>query len=185
MPYGGVSPYADSKYKMEKVMQETRGLCTTALRFFNVYGPRQDPKSPYTGVISIFMDKANAGEDLKVFGDGKQTRDFVYVKDVVRAILLAMKSSRCTFDVFNVCTGKTKTVQELATTVIDVFGGGQSSSKVVNLPPREGDIRESSCDASKAAAGLGFHADFDFERGLRATRDWFKKSDEERKKLVF
>lgn len=182
MPYGGVSPYADSKYKMEKVMQGTRGLCTTALRFFNVYGPRQDPKSPYTGVISIFMDKANAGESLKVFGDGKQTRDFVYVKDVVRAILLAMKSSRCSFDVFNVCTGKTKTVQELATAVIDVFGG---KSKIVNLPPREGDIRESSCDASKAAAGLGFRAEFEFEKGIRATRDWFQKSDEERTKLLF
>lgn len=182
VPYGGVSPYADSKYKMEQVMQDTHKVCTTALRFFNVYGPRQDPKSPYTGVISIFMDRANSGEELKILGDGKQTRDFVFVKDVARAIILAMKSQRCKFDAFNVCTGNTITVQQLANAVVDAFGG---KSEIVNVPPRDGDIRESSCNATKAFGGLGFKAKYTFEQGIKITHDWFLKPLSERGELKF
>ena len=106
-PYAGLSPYADSKYKMELLMRKAyqeKGLNSTALRFFNVFGPRQDPKSEYTGVISVFLDRANAGKEIVINGDGTNTRDFVYVGDVARAIVTAMESEG-EFDVFNVCTG--------------------------------------------------------------------------------
>ena len=171
--YGGVSPYADSKFKMEKVMESMNkeyGLCATALRFFNVYGPRQDPKSAYSGVISIFMDRAKAGTTVGVLGDGKQTRDFVYVKDVAHAIITAMLLDSCKFDVFNVCTGKEITVQKLAETVVELFGTG---SKIKNLPPRDGDVKKSVCNPDHAKQGLGFTYRYDVHEGMKHTRDWF------------
>merc|ERR1712166_371031 len=98
--YGGKSPYAETKWKMEGLMQQfntEKAVPSIALRFFNVYGPRQDPTSPYSGVISKFMDMAKKKKDVTVFGDGEQTRDFVYVKDVTRAIITAMESGRDKF----------------------------------------------------------------------------------------
>merc|ERR1711907_928289 len=135
--YGGKSPYAETKWAMEKLMEKfnkEQGLPTTALRFFNVYGPRQDPTSPYSGVISKFMDMSKKNLDVTIFGDGEQTRDFVYVKDVARAIVTAMESSSDSFDQFNVCTGVETTVKQLANTVIGLFG---ASSKVTHGPERD------------------------------------------------
>ena len=171
--YGGVSPYADSKYKMELVMKSMNaeyGLCATALRFFNVYGPRQDPKSAYSGVISVFMDKAKAGDTVGVLGDGQQTRDFVYVKDVAHAIITAVLQDTCKFDAYNVCTGKEITVQKLAQTVVELFGTG---SKIENRPARPGDVKKSVCNPEHAATGLGFTYRYSVQEGMKHTRDWF------------
>merc|ERR1711865_1371002 len=129
--YGGVSPYAFTKYEMEVIQRKMveLGLKSTALRFFNVFGPRQDPKSPYSGVISIFMDRAHTGRDMTIFGDGKQTRDFIYVKDIARAIIKSMSADTKPFDAFNVCHGEETTISQLADKVIKEF----SSKSTVSL----------------------------------------------------
>jgi len=180
--YDGVSPYAESKYEMEKVMEEysrSFKLHGVALRFFNVFGPRQDPHSQYSGVISLFMEKARTNEPLKIFGDGEQTRDFVYVKDVARAIVTSMDAEHSTpdgsptmkgFHVYNVCTGKETTVNELANLVIRQF---QSTSAVLHNEPRPGDIKKSVCNPTKAKEELGFVAGFSVSDGLQATKHWF------------
>jgi len=174
--YGGKSPYARTKWEMEKLMEQfnkDKGLKSTALRFFNVYGPRQDPTSPYSGVISKFMDMSNKKQDVTVFGDGLQTRDFIYVKDIARAIITAMESGRSQFGAFNVCTGKETTVKDLAGIVIDLFQGQDVISKVKHGPPRDGDIKKSVCNPTKAKELLGFQYQYKVEDGLKATRDWF------------
>jgi len=172
--YGGKSPYAETKWQMEELMAQynkEKGVPSTALRFFNVYGPRQDPTSPYSGVISKFMDFANKNTDVTIFGDGQQTRDFVYVKDVVRAIITAMTSGRDKFDSFNVCTGVETTVQDLAGTVIGLF---EASSQITHGPARDGDIKKSVCNPNKAKDKLGFTFQHSVQQGLAATRDWFR-----------
>ena len=171
-PYGGLSPYADSKYKMEGLMRAAgaKGLDATALRFFNVYGPRQDPKSEYTGVISVFLDRGNNGQEVTINGDGSNTRDFVYVGDVARAIVTAMEFSGA-FDVFNVCTGRETTLEHLSLTIKALLG---SSSKISHGPARPGDIAKSVCDPSKAKEKLGFTAGFTVEQGLARTAAWFR-----------
>merc|ERR1740130_2396881 len=147
-----------------------KAVPSIALRFFNVYGPRQDPTSPYSGVISKFMDMAKKKKDVTVFGDGEQTRDFVYVKDVTRAIITAMESGRDKFTQYDVCTGKETTVKELGNIVIGLF---QAPSKVVHGPPREGDIVKSVCNPTKAKEEIGFVFKYSVADGLAATRDWF------------
>lgn len=117
------------------------------------------------------MDFANKGADVTIFGDGEQTRDFVYVKDVARAIITAMESSSDSFDQFNVCTGVETTVKQLADTVIGLFG---ASSKVTHGPERDGDIKKSVCNPIKAKNELGFTYKYSVSDGLAATRDWFQ-----------
>lgn len=171
--YGGKSPYALTKWQMEELMAQfnaDKGVRSIALRFFNVFGPRQDPSSPYSGVISKFMDMSAKNKDVTIFGDGAQTRDFVYVKDVARAIVTAMESGKPKFDAYNVCTGKETTVKDLANVVIGLF---KASSKVTHGPPRDGDIKKSVCNPQKAKTDLGFQFSFSIEEGLAATRDWF------------
>lgn len=202
-PYGGLSPYADTKYRMEGLMQDfvseqnknrnvlsARSMPPTsavALRFFNVYGPRQDPKNPYSGVISLFLEAALNGQDITVLGDGEMTRDFVYVKDVARAIVLALlqeekesSSSRAdaTFDVFNVCTGESITINTLA---LQVKESMESHSDIVHLDPREGDIRESSCNPNGANRSIGFASAVSQKDGLSKTAAWFKSDDGSKK----
>mmetsp|Transcript_36020 Transcript_36020/g.88632 ORF Transcript_36020/g.88632 Transcript_36020/m.88632 type:complete len:385 (-) Transcript_36020:1239-2393(-) len=174
-PYAGISPYAKSKWDMEGVMKEAwaqSSLPSTALRFFNVYGPRQDPKNPYSGVISLFLQQGLEKKDVTILGDGEQTRDFVFVKDVAKAIATALLRPNPTgHGVFNVCTGKTTTINGLAQKVVELWGG---ESKVVHKEPRDGDIPHSSCKPDKAQAELGFVASVAFEDGLKQTLDWFK-----------
>jgi len=177
-----VSPYASSKYEMERVMQEfarKSKLNAIALRFFNVFGPRQDPHSQYSGVISLFMEKARTQTSLKIFGDGEQTRDFVYVKDVARAIVTAMAAEDEApwdspavkgFHVYNVCTGRETTVNDLAKLVIGQF---ESTSDIVHADARDGDIKKSVCNPSKAKDELGFVASYSVPQGLQATKQWF------------
>jgi len=173
LPYRGKSPYAWSKWKMERIMESMSkeyGFCCTALRFFNVYGPRQDPHNPYSGVISLFMEKAKSGQDVVVLGDGGQTRDFIYVKDIARAIVKALLGGRCKYDHFSVCTGKETKVQDLAHTVVKVF---ESKSDVTNKPARNGDIRKSVCNPHKLNNVLGFVPEVALEEGLKHTKEWF------------
>lgn len=141
------SPYAISKLDTEylaRMFYEEHGLRTTCLRYFNVYGARQDPKSPYAAVIPIFCERAKAGKDLLIYGDGGQTRDFVHVRDVVQANVAALEHGDGDF--FNVAMGKSLTVRELAETVLEATG---SSSEIVYAEPRAGDVRDSRADVSK------------------------------------
>jgi nucleoside-diphosphate-sugar epimerase len=183
-PYGGKSPYADTKYRMEGLMREfvakqneSRGpkASAVALRFFNVFGPRQDPKNPYSGVISLFLEAALHDKDITVLGDGEMTRDFVYVKDVARAIVMSLlqetADDKATFDNFNVCTGKSITINTLAEQVRRVMN---SSSQIKHLDPRDGDIRDSQCNPEKAAKGMEFTSAMPQEEGLEKTAMWFR-----------
>lgn len=170
---GGICAYATTKFKMEKIMKEYNtnyGLPSTALRFFNVYGPRQDPHSAYSGVVSWMMEEAKNNGTLKVTGDGDQYRDFVYVKDVARAIRTAMLLTDRGFDVFNVCTGIKTTIKSVAEQILNTF---QSSAVIKYIPWRQGDVKESVCSISKSAMKLGFTAEYSFPRGIAETRDWF------------
>ncbi|KAL7555286.1 hypothetical protein ACHAWF_018942 [Thalassiosira exigua] len=187
--YGGLSPYADTKFRMEgsmrKFLEKQRsdndGPADTgavALRFFNVYGPRQDPKNPYSGVISLFLEAALRGKDITVLGDGRMTRDFVYVKDVARAIVLALLQegdAPPSFAVYNVCTGRSITINTLAEEVKRSMG---SQSEIIHLDPRDGDIRESSCNPIGARGGIGFQAAVSKGGGLEKTADWFRQEDD-------
>ncbi|CAI5704451.1 unnamed protein product [Peronospora effusa] len=170
---GGICSYATTKFQMEKLMQKFNkdyGLPSTALRFFNVYGPRQDPHSSYSGVVSWFMEQAKINGTLKVTGDGAQYRDFVYVKDVARAIRIAMLLEDDEFDVFNVCTGIKSSIKSVAERIVEKF---RSSAAIVHVPFRSGDVKESVCSPVKAANKLGFTASYDFSDGIGETRDWF------------
>lgn len=170
---GGICAYATTKFAMEQVMREFNrdfGLPSTALRFFNVYGPRQDPHSSYSGVVSWFMEQAKTNGTLKVSGAGDQYRDFVYVKDVARAIRTAMLLNDKSFDVFNVCTGVKTTVLAVAQKIIAAFG---STATIKHTEWRNGDVKESVCSPVKARDSLGFTASYTFSTGIADTRDWF------------
>lgn len=139
---------------------------TCGLRFFNVYGPRQDPTSPYSGVISIFCDRVKAGRAITIYGDGRQTRDFIYVGDVVRALVAAMDTCSVAGDIINVCTGTATTIRDLAEVVGDVVG---TKPKLAFGPARPGDIRASVGDPAKARRVLRLTASTDLTTGLRKT----------------
>ncbi len=139
---------------------------TVGLRFFNVYGPRQDPKSPYSGVISIFCDRIGADEPVTIYGDGQQTRDFIYVGDVVRALILALNRMPDRPTVFNVCTGLRTSINDLAAILAESLG---RRPRFETLPPRDGEIRHSRGDPSAARAALGFAATVPLSRGLALT----------------
>ncbi len=147
----------------------SRGLRTTGLRFFNVYGPRQDPASPYSGVISIFARRALDGRPITVFGDGEQSRDFVYVDDVVSALVAASQRHEEGAEVFNVCTGHQTTLNTLVSILDDTV---PHALEVKYADPKPGDIRHSLGDQSKLESGLGIVADTDFATGLKYTLQW-------------
>lgn len=143
------------------------GVPSTAMRFFNVYGPRQDPRSPYSGVISIFADRLSRGQGVTVFGDGGQVRDFVFVADVVRHLVAAMTRlhglNAPRFDVYNVCTGRRTTLTELLSTLGTVLG---IAPDVASAPPRPGDIRVSIGDPAAARRDLAVAAETMLRDGL-------------------
>jgi UDP-glucose 4-epimerase len=136
------------------------------LRLFNVYGPRQDSTSPYSGVISIFCDRLKAGLDSTIYGDGLQTRDFIYVDDVIRGLLMAMEHCSPAGDIFNICTGVATTIGDLAKVIADILG---TKPEITFAPPRPGDIRKSLGDPSKAWDLLGFAAKTGLAAGLKTT----------------
>jgi len=167
-PRQPMSPYGIDKYASELALDyyaNVHRVPTTALRFFNVYGPRQDPSSPYSGVISIFADRARAGSPLTIFGDGSQTRDFVYVGDVVRALVAAVGDGNSR-QVANVGTGKEITVLELARTIVEL-GGGRST--IVHAPTRDGEIGKSRALVDRLRDSFGIVAQTSLVDGLRAT----------------
>lgn len=165
------SPYAVTKLDGEYYFQMYRaqhGLNAVALRYFNVFGPRQDPKSQYAAAVPIFIDKALKNQDITIFGDGEQTRDFIYVKDIAQANLLAAEKGG---DVFNVAWGQKITVNDLAKMIVRLTG---SASKIVHLPERSGDIKHSMADNQKIVQKLGFKATSTLESGLRDTIAYFQ-----------
>jgi len=163
-----VSPYGIDKLASEHMLwcySAVHGVPTTALRFFNVYGPRQDPSSPYSGVISIFADRARAGKDLLIFGDGEQSRDFVYVGDVARGLVAALED-RGDREVVNIGTGREISVNRLAEVIVELCGG---KSQIHHAPARAGEILRSLAAVERAEQVLGFRAQVALEDGLRET----------------
>ncbi|MEM2125547.1 MAG: SDR family oxidoreductase [Candidatus Methanosuratincola sp.] len=168
-----MSPYAVTKLAGEhycRVFTELYGLGTVALRYFNVYGPMQDPRSEYAAVVPRFIDCALRGEAFPINGDGLQSRDFTFVKDVVRANLLAAESKAT--GVYNIGAGRSTTVIELAKTISEVLG---LEMRAIHLPPRPGDVRDSWADIMKAKRDLGFVPAFSLKEGIAKTVEWFKR----------
>lgn len=173
-PKAPVSPYGIDKLGSEKFLyyySAVHGVATTALRFFNVYGPRQDPSSPYSGVISIFADRAIAGSPLTIFGDGEQTRDFVYVGDVSRAVAGACLSDEGDGAVVNIGTGRETSVNDLAGTIVELCGG---HSTISHAETRAGEILRSVARVDRAREIFGFEATCPLTEGLGKTLDWAK-----------
>lgn len=161
-----LSPYAVTKAAAEhycSVFRHVYGLPAVALRYFNVYGPRQDPRSEYAAVVPKFISRALAGSPLTVFGDGQQTRDFVYVKDVVSANIGAAESD--VSGVFNIGSGRPTSVLQLADLILKLTG---ARSTLVHQPPQPGEIRHSHGDISRAAQ-FGYNPRHSIEEGIRET----------------
>jgi nucleoside-diphosphate-sugar epimerase len=171
-----LSPYALQKLVGEQYLQlftALYGLETVAIRYFNVFGPRQDPGSPYSGVISLFITKLLAGDAPKIYGDGGQTRDFTYVANVVDGVLRATQADGASGQVINVATGGRISLNELFTTLRTIIGGTMEPEY---LPERAGDVRDSQADVGKAKRILGYSPVVTFEEGLRRTVDWYRVS---------
>ncbi len=167
------SPYAVTKLDGEyycRQFAESGRLETVALRFFNVFGPRQDPKSAYAAAVPIFMQKALAGETLAIYGDGGQTRDFIYVKDLAAACIHVTNTPGLT-GVFNAGYGGQITVGELARRIIAQAG---SRSEIIHGPERAGDVRHSRANVD-ALAATGFKPRGSLESGLRETLAYFRE----------
>lgn len=149
------------------------GVPTCGLRFFNVYGPRQDPASPYAGVVSIFARRLLAGEALAIRGDGRQLRDFVYVVDAVACLRAAMSKASLAAPVVNVCSGRGTSVLDLAATLGRLLG---VEPRLDFGPPQPGDIRQSRGEPSALAALLGVACSTSLEQGLAVTLEWLRRS---------
>lgn len=166
MPVNPVSPYAVDKVASEHMCQvywRLYGLETVCLRYFNVFGPRQDPTSPYSGVISIFATRIKDGSEITIYGDGEQTRDFVYVADVVEANICAAAAAGIGGRVLNVGTGRACTLNQLLSALEDVSG---CEAKRQYVEPRVGDIRHSCADNRAARDLLGWHPAVTLTEGL-------------------
>ncbi len=169
-----ISPYGDSKRMGELLMEEYASkerISTVSLRYANVYGPRQDPKSSYSGVISKFIDRMGRGDRPVVFGNGMQTRDFIFVRDVARANMLAMEARKVK-GVYNISTGAGITINELVKTLNSVLS---TELEPVFEAEKQGDIKYSWADASLAKEKLGFEANTQLSDGLKQTVAWYKQ----------
>ena len=167
MPVRPLSPYAVDKLASEhacRVYAQLYGLETVVLRYFNVFGPRQDPSSPYSGVISIFADSLGKGKQPNIYGDGEQTRDFVYVGDVVAANIRAATAPAAAGRTINVATGSTISINQLLRTLCRIQ---DAPFDPAYLPAREGDIRHSCANISQASRLLDWAPAVGFETGLR------------------
>ena len=174
-PVRPLSAYGADKLGCElhaRVAGVVHGVPTAGMRFFNVYGPRQDPKSPYSGVISIFCDRLGSHRPITIFGDGLQTRDFVYVADVVASLRAAMAGfSGVKTSVYNVCTGRSTSVVDLARTIAGLCG---IVPDIAFTPSRAGEIRVSLGSPARLKADLGIECRTEIAQGLRATLDSLK-----------
>jgi UDP-glucose 4-epimerase len=174
MPTRPLSPYALQKVVGEQYLQlftQLYGLETVSIRYFNVFGPRQDPSSPYSGVISLFATALLSGRAPIICGDGQQTRDFTYVANVVDGVLRASTAEGASGQVINVATGGRISILELAQTMAAVLGVRTAPEHVAARP---GDVRDSQADISLARTLLGYEPSVSFEDGLRRTLDWYR-----------
>jgi nucleoside-diphosphate-sugar epimerase len=176
MPNAPLSPYALQKVIGEQYLQMfTRlyGLETVTIRYFNVFGPRQDPSSPYSGVISVFATALLDARSPNIYGDGEQTRDFTYVANVVDGVLRACEAPGVNGEIINVATGGRISLNQLFRTMRDLIGGKVEPSYT---DPRPGDVRDSQADISKARRLLAYEPTVTFEEGLRRTVEWYRTS---------
>ncbi|MCV6610913.1 MAG: NAD-dependent epimerase/dehydratase family protein [Amphritea sp.] len=174
-----ISAYGADKLGSElhaRVAWINHKVSTVGMRFFNVYGPRQNPSSPYSGVISIFIDRILRGETLKIFGDGSQTRDFIYVGDVVQHLLSAMFNQPGEAAVYNVCTGQSTSITQLARTLSRVAG---VEADIQYEPARTGDISISLGDPQKAKLRFGLNSRVSLGDGLQFTLEAHRGADRE------
>jgi nucleoside-diphosphate-sugar epimerase len=176
MPPAPLSPYALQKLVGEQYCQlftRLYGLETVTIRYFNVFGPRQDPSSPYSGVISLFISALSEGQRPTIFGDGEQTRDFTYVANVVDGVLRACRAERASGEVINVATGGRVSLNQLFRTLRDLLG---ADVEPIHADARPGDVRHSQADIGKARRLLGYEPIVGFEAGLTRTIEWFRSS---------
>ena len=172
-----LSPYAVAKLVGEyycQVFTRSYGLETVSLRYFNVFGPRQDPGSEYSGVISRFVRALQAGEQPVIYGDGEQSRDFTYISNVVNANLRAAESSAANGKTINIGNGESVTINELFQTLKELTG--KQSVTPEYRDARAGDVRHSLADLSLAESVLGYTSRVGLEEGLRLTLEWWKNS---------
>ena len=172
-----LSPYAVAKLVGEyycQVFSRVYGLETVALRYFNVFGPRQDPGSQYSGVISRFIDTSLNGKQPTIYGDGEQSRDFTYISNVVDANLRAAESDRAIGHVINIANGERVTINEVFEMVKKLTGHADAQAEYA--PSRAGDVRDSLADLSLAKSLLGYQPQVGLEEGLRLTIDWWNRS---------
>jgi nucleoside-diphosphate-sugar epimerase len=170
-----LSPYAVTKYVEElygKVFHNIYGLETVSLRYFNVFGPKQDPDSPYAAVIPKFITKILKGESPVIFGDGEQTRDFTYVANVVEANILAATSENVGHgEVINIACGESISLNQLVKKINEILG---TNVKPLYDKPRIGDVKHSLASIEKAKKLLGYRVNVKFEEGLKKTIEWYK-----------
>ena len=174
MPTNPLSPYALQKVVGEQYLRMfTRlyGLETVSIRYFNVFGPRQDPSSPYSGVISIFAKALIENRSPIIYGDGEQTRDFTYVDNVVDGVLRACAAPGASGEVINVATGGRISLNRLFAAMKEILG---ASVEPQYLEPRPGDVRDSQADITKARHLLGYEPHVSFEEGLERTLEWYR-----------
>ena len=174
MPDSPLSPYALQKVMGEQYLRmftQLYGLETVSTRYFNVFGPRQDPSSPYSGVISVFATALLENRSPKIYGDGEQTRDFTYVANVVEGVLRACDAPEVSGEVINVATGGRISLNELFQTMRTLAGGTVEPTYV---DPRPGDVRDSQADISKARRILRYEPSVSFEEGLKRTVQWYR-----------
>jgi nucleoside-diphosphate-sugar epimerase len=176
MPPSPLSPYALQKLTSEqycRLFASLYGLETVTTRYFNVFGPRQQPGSPYSGVISLFVEALAHGRAPHVHGDGGQTRDFTYVGDVVRGVLACCEKPNVSGEVINVAAGGRVSLRELIDTLQRILG---TAVLPTFGPTREGDVRDSQADIQKARRLLGFESIWSLEDGLRKTVEWYQSA---------
>lgn len=169
LPATPLSPYALQKYAGEvycRLYNELYGLETVSLRYFNIFGPRQDPDSDYAAVIPLFVTAALAGRPPVIYGDGEQTRDFTYVENAVQANLLAAESDRASGSVINIAAGKRTSLNELWQSIRDIV---DTDVEPRYAAPREGDVRDSVADLTLASDLLGYDPGIDLDEGLART----------------
>ena len=172
MPPNPRSPYALQKHVGEVYSQlftRLYGLETVSIRYFNVFGPRQHPSSPYSGVLSLFIKAALAGDQPTIYGDGEQTRDFTFIDNVVDGVLRAVDAPEASGEVINVATGGRVSLNQAWATLGEIVGPLPAP---IYGPPRDGDVRDSQADITKAQQKLGYRPLVTFSEGLRRTVDW-------------
>ena len=170
------TPYGITKLDGEYYLQMYNslfGLGTASLRYFNVFGPRQNPKSQYAAAVPIFISNALKNEPITVYGDGEQTRDFIFVKDVVKANVLAATTPSAN-GVFNVALGKATSIKELVNMIVKSTG---SKSKIVYETPRTGDIKYSLASIKETVEKLGFNPDYTLEESIQQTIEFFSSKE--------